>query len=85
MSNTNYHSPLQFLLANKKKLFTKFAKLSAIPTGKERSNGLGLSIVKILVELHQGKVWATSDGKNKGASFFVSLPLQEEQFKVVLS
>lgn len=66
---------------DKEKLFTKFAKLSAIPTGKERSNGLGLSIVKTLVELHQGKVWATSEGKDKGASFFVSLPLVEEQFK----
>jgi signal transduction histidine kinase len=58
-----------------KKLFTKFARLSSIPTGRERSNGLGLSIVKTLVELQQGKVWATSDGKNKGATFFVTLPL----------
>ena len=57
------------------KLFTKFARLSAIPTGKEHSNGLGLSIVKMLVELHHGKIWAQSDGKNKGASFFVSLPI----------
>jgi signal transduction histidine kinase len=57
-------------------LFTKFAKLSSVPTGKERSNGLGLSIVKTLVELHQGKVWAISDGKDKGATFFVSLPVK---------
>lgn len=57
------------------KLFIKFAKLSAIPTGKEHSNGIGLSIVKILVELHSGKVWAESEGKNKGASFFISLPI----------
>ena len=57
------------------KLFTKFARLSSLPTGKERSNGLGLSIVKTLVELQGGKVWATSAGKNKGAAFFVSLPL----------
>ena len=57
------------------KLFTKFAKLSAIPTGKEHSNGLGLSIVKMLIELHHGKVWAESEGKNKGASFFISLPI----------
>ncbi len=56
------------------KLFTKFAKLSAIPTGKEHSNGLGLSIVKMLVELHHGKVWAVSEGKNKGASFFIFIP-----------
>ncbi len=57
------------------KLFIKFAKLSAIPTGKEHSNGIGLSIVKMLIELHNGKVWAESDGKNKGASFFISLPI----------
>lgn len=57
------------------KLFVKFAKLSAIPTGKEHSNGIGLSIVKMLIELHSGKVWAESKGKNKGASFFISLPI----------
>ncbi|WP_113653636.1 GAF domain-containing sensor histidine kinase [Pedobacter namyangjuensis] len=57
------------------KLFMKFAKLSAIPTGREYSNGIGLSIVKMLIEQHKGQVWATSEGKNKGASFFVSLPI----------
>jgi len=57
------------------KLFTKFAKLSAVPTGREHSNGLGLSIVKMLIELHKGKVWAESEGKNKGASFYISLPI----------
>ena len=60
--------------ADMKKLFTKFAKLSSVPTGKERSNGLGLSIVKTLVDLHKGKLWASSDGKGKGISFFVWLP-----------
>ncbi len=60
--------------ADMRKLFTKFARLSAVPTAKESSNRLGLSIVKTLVELHHGKVWASSEGKNKGASFFVSLP-----------
>ncbi|GAA4789083.1 GAF domain-containing sensor histidine kinase [Olivibacter ginsenosidimutans] len=62
---------------DKTKLFKKFARLSAVPTGKERSNGLGLSIVKTLVELHSGKIWAESEGKGKGATFFVSLPLVE--------
>ncbi|TKC06597.1 GAF domain-containing sensor histidine kinase [Pedobacter polaris] len=60
---------------DKSKLFTKFARLSAIPTGKEHSNGLGLSIVKMLIELHHGKVWAESEGKNKGTSFFIALPI----------
>ncbi|MBD1367105.1 HAMP domain-containing histidine kinase [Mucilaginibacter sp. ZT4R22] len=60
------------------KLFTKFARLSAVPTNKEISNGLGLSIAKILVELHNGKIWAESKGKDQGASFFVSLPLLQK-------
>lgn len=59
------------------KLFTKFAKLSSVPTAKERSNGIGLYIVKTLVQLHGGKVWASSAGKNLGSSFFISLPKQE--------
>jgi signal transduction histidine kinase len=65
--------------ADMQKLFTKFARLSSTPTGKERSNGLGLSIVKTLIELQGGEVWATSAGKNKGATFFVALPLYAEE------
>lgn len=37
--------------------------------------GLGLSIVKILVEKHNGTVQADSDGDGQGASFIVTLPL----------
>jgi len=56
-----------------KKLFGKFVRLSAQPTGGESSTGLGLSIVKQVVELHGGKVWAESEGKGKGATFVVEL------------
>jgi len=57
-----------------KKLFGKFQRLSARPTAGESSTGLGLSIVKQLVELHGGKVWAESEGKNKGSIFRIKLP-----------
>ncbi|RMH73486.1 MAG: hypothetical protein D6675_02470 [Gemmatimonadetes bacterium] len=57
------------------KLFRKFQKLSAKPTAGEHSTGLGLSIVKKLVEAMNGKVWAESEGKNKGSTFIVELPL----------
>jgi PAS domain S-box-containing protein len=40
--------------------------------------GLGLSIVKQLVELHGGQVAAHSDGENRGSSFFVTLPLASD-------
>jgi CheY-like chemotaxis protein len=38
--------------------------------------GLGLSIVKHLVELHGGHVQAFSDGEGRGASFVVNLPIR---------
>lgn len=37
--------------------------------------GLGLSIVKHLVELHGGDVWAESEGQGRGSIFTVSLPI----------
>jgi CheY-like chemotaxis protein len=43
--------------------------------GHEHSGlGLGLMIVKQLVELHGGKVSATSEGEGRGATFIVTLP-----------
>lgn len=59
---------------DQKKIFGKFQKLSARPTAGESSTGLGLSIVKQLVELHGGKVWAESAGKDCGSTFFIELP-----------
>lgn len=56
------------------KLFGRFQKLSARPTGGESSTGLGLSIVKTIVELHQGKVWCESK-PGKGSIFKVEIPL----------
>ncbi len=55
------------------KMFGKFARLSAQPTGGEHSTGLGLSIVKKIVEAMSGRVWCESE-LGKGATFFVELP-----------
>jgi two-component system sensor histidine kinase/response regulator len=61
-------------MEDQKKLFGKFARLSAKPTGDEHSTGLGLSIVKKMVEAMGGKVWCESE-LGKGATFVVQLPL----------
>ncbi|MBI3415191.1 MAG: hybrid sensor histidine kinase/response regulator [Verrucomicrobia bacterium] len=55
---------------DQKKLFGKFARLSAKPTGGEHSTGLGLSIVKKMVEAMNGKVWCESE-LGSGATFIV--------------
>jgi len=37
--------------------------------------GLGLAISKAIVELHHGRIWAQSEGANRGSSFHVAIPL----------
>jgi signal transduction histidine kinase len=54
------------------KMFGKFARLSAKPTGGETSTGLGLSIVKKMVEAAGGNVWCESE-PGKGSMFVVEL------------
>lgn len=63
---------LGFTVEDKKKLFNKFTRLSARPTGNEDSTGLGLSIVKKLVEMMNGKIQLVSE-KGKGAEFIIYL------------
>ena len=58
---------------DKEHLFGRFAKLSARPTGGEHSTGLGLSIVKKMIEAMNGEVWCESE-HGKGATFIVALP-----------
>jgi len=56
------------------RLFGKFARLSARPTAGEGSSGLGLFIVRQLVAMHRGRVWAESAGPGRGSTFFIALP-----------
>jgi signal transduction histidine kinase len=56
------------------RLFGRFQRLSAKPTGGESSTGLGLSIVKRIVELHGGSVDAESPGPGCGSTFTIRLP-----------
>ena len=57
------------------RLFGRFQRLSARPTAGESSTGLGLSIVKRIVELHGGNVDAASDGAGRGSTFTIQLPV----------
>lgn len=58
-------------------IFQKFVRGSGIARVQPNGSGLGLFIVKKIVEAHRGKVWMESDGPNKGSTFHVILPLQQ--------
>ncbi|MBP0617182.1 DUF3369 domain-containing protein [Jiella sp. KSK16Y-1] len=61
------------------RLFGRFQRLSAQPTGGESSTGLGLSIVAKIVELHDGEIVVEEKGRMGGASFSILIPLLESQ------
>jgi CheY-like chemotaxis protein len=56
-------------------VFDRFRQADASTTRSYGGLGLGLSIVKNLVELHGGTVRAKSAGEGQGATFMVNLPL----------
>jgi signal transduction histidine kinase/CheY-like chemotaxis protein len=55
------------------RLFGRFQRLSAKPTGGETSTGLGLSIVKRIIDLHGGTVAAEATGPS-GTTFKITIP-----------
>jgi len=55
-------------------VFERFRQADASMTRSHGGLGLGLSIVRHLVEMHGGMVSAESDGENKGSMFKVTLP-----------
>ncbi|RMG77208.1 MAG: CHASE2 domain-containing protein [Chloroflexi bacterium] len=57
-------------------LFTEFYRVRNRATAGIPGTGLGLSLVKSVVQAHRGDVWVESD-ENQGSTFFVRLPLEE--------
>ena len=54
-------------------IFDKFSKARRLGTRGERTTGLGMSIVKMIVEKHLGQIWLEST-EGVGTAFYISLP-----------
>lgn len=57
-----------------KKLFKPFTQLDASVSRRYEGTGLGLALVKELIELHSGRIWVESEVE-KGSNFIFELPL----------
>jgi CheY-like chemotaxis protein len=66
-------------------VFERFRQADSTSTRVHRGLGLGLAIVRHLVELHGGTVRAESDGEGKGAIFSVVLPMKNHRSSAEVS
>jgi len=58
-----------------KRIFRPFEQVENAKSRKYQGTGLGLSLVKNMVELHGGRIWAKSAGVGKGATFSFVIPM----------
>lgn len=58
------------------KVFDEFYQTRDEVKGKTQGTGLGLPITKRIIDMHGGKIWVESEGKNKGSRFTFKLPIE---------
>ena len=67
------------------RIFEEFYQVRDELSDKEPGTGLGLALVKQLVELHGGKAWVESEGRDKGSRFGVVLPMRPPRLEDALA
>jgi signal transduction histidine kinase len=58
-------------------IFEVFFQVQSRLTDKTQGTGLGLALCRRFVEMHGGKIWFESKGKNKGTRFTFTIPLNQ--------
>ena len=70
VSDTGMGIPRQMLT----QIFELFAQVGDNRSRSQSGLGIGLTLVRRLVELHGGRVWAESEGEGRGSTFVIRLP-----------
>jgi signal transduction histidine kinase len=60
------------------RIFEPFEQVDHSITRKYQGTGLGLSLIKQMVELHGGRIWAESPGEGLGSTFHILLPIKPQ-------
>lgn len=64
------------------RIFERFYQVSSV-TGRTFGAGIGLHIVKNLVDVHKGSIEVKSNGKGKGTVFIVKIPIEKELNQII--
>ncbi len=59
---------------NLDKIFVKYYQVDTTSTREHGGTGIGLSLSKIIIENHNGKIWAESNGKDNGSEIHIQIP-----------
>ena len=59
-----------------KNLFQMFSRAASSTKLHTEGSGVGLHVAKKFIEMHQGRIWVESEGRDKGSTFYIELPLR---------
>lgn len=60
-------------------IFVKFYQIQSSQQRKYGGTGLGLAVCKGIIESHNGKIWAESEGDGKGTEIHIEIPLKQSR------
>ena len=67
---------------NLDRVFNPFEQIDSSTSRHAEGTGLGLALTRRLVHLHDGKIWAESEGENRGSTFKFILPVKQTEHLV---